>query len=99
VYFSAYHISKQNAQNYLEGIKKYGIEYMTGYAVSNYLLAQLFKEMNAEVPPMKALYIQRKADCGNAADFCRVIPCKTFDGWGSVESCGLVTNANGAACI
>ena len=92
VYFSAYHINKQNALNYLEGIKKYGVAYMTGYAVSNYLLAQLFKEMNINAPQLKAVVTSsEKLTPQMRQTFLEVYGCKTFDGWGSVESCGLVT--------
>ncbi len=91
-YFSAYHISQQNAANYLEGIKRYGVEYMTGYAVSNYLLAQQFKEINADVPQLKAVVTSsEKLTPAMRQVFTDVYGCKTFDGWGSVESCGLVT--------
>jgi phenylacetate-CoA ligase len=92
VYFSAYHISQRNALNYLEGIKRHGVEYMTGYAVSNYLLAQLFKEVNADVPDLKAVVTSsEKLTPAMRQVFTDVYGCKTFDGWGSVESCGLVT--------
>ena len=92
VYFSAYHLSKHNVSNYLEGIRKYGVEYMTGYAVSNYLLAQLFKESGVHVPSMKAIVTSSEKLTEHMRQvFADVYGCKTFDGWGSVESCGLVT--------
>ena len=92
VYFSAYHISPPNAHGYLEGIKRYGVEYMTGYAMSNYLLAQLLKEMNVPVPAMKAVVTSsEKLTAAMRQVFAEVYQCKTFDGWGSVESCGLIT--------
>ena len=55
VYFSAYHISKKNAYVYLKGIKKYGVDYMTGYAMSNYFLARIFEENKIEAPKLKAV--------------------------------------------
>ena len=92
VYFSAYHISKQNADNYLKGIKHYGVEYMTGYAMSNYLLAQHFKEMDMQPPQLKAVVTSsEKLTMPMRRLFQEVYGCKTFDGWGSVESCGLIT--------
>jgi phenylacetate-CoA ligase len=42
-YFSAYHISASNASDYLKGIKKHHVEYMTGYAMSNYFWQDLYK--------------------------------------------------------
>jgi len=92
IYFSAYHISQQNALNYLGGIKKHRVEYMTGYAVSNYLLAQLFKEINADIPQLKTVITSsEKLTPAMRQVFADVYGCKTFDGWSSVESCGLVT--------
>ncbi len=92
VYFSAYHISKQNAYNYLKGITSYGVEYMTGYAMSNYLLAQFFKETGLQPPQLQAVVTSsEKLTTPMRRLFAEVYGCKTFDGWGSVESCGLVT--------
>ena len=54
-YFSAYHISSQNAQNYLKGIRENGVEYMTGYATSNYFLATNFDQLNLPAPNLKAV--------------------------------------------
>src|SRR6266536_2995952 len=55
VYFSAYHISTRNAANYLEGIKQHHLEYMTGYAMSNFFLARFFKEQQLKAPQLKAV--------------------------------------------
>ncbi|MCM2302920.1 MAG: hypothetical protein NDI80_09885, partial [Flavobacteriaceae bacterium] len=54
-YFSAYHISSETFSNYLEGMFKYPIDYLVGYAISIYLLAKLFEEHKCEVPRMKAV--------------------------------------------
>jgi len=54
-YFSAYHISEQNAKNYLKGIKNNKVAYMVGYAMSNYLLANLFESLDLKVPRLKAV--------------------------------------------
>lgn len=40
VYFSAYHINDVNTPNYVHAMHKYKIDYMTGYAMSNYFLAR-----------------------------------------------------------
>lgn len=92
VYFSAYHISKKNAQNYVKGMQQFGVQYMTGYAVSNYLLADMLRELQVDVPSMKAVITSsEKLTAAMRQTFAEVYRCKTFDGWGSVESCGLVT--------
>ncbi|MDQ6815280.1 MAG: hypothetical protein M3040_16215 [Bacteroidota bacterium] len=91
-YFSAYHISSSNAWNYLEGIKDHKVDYMTGYAMSNFFLARFFKENNFNAPELKAvLPSSEKLSVEMRQMFKDVYNCKTFDSWGSVEACGMVS--------
>jgi phenylacetate-CoA ligase len=55
VYFSAYHISAINAPNYIEGMEKHNIQYMTGYAMSNFFLARFIKASNLQAPKLTAV--------------------------------------------
>lgn len=92
VYFSAYHINSTNARNYLEGIRKHKAEYMTGYAMSNFFLARFFKENNLDVPELKGvLPSSEKLSTEMRQMFKDVYNCDTFDSWGSVEACGMVS--------
>ncbi len=92
VYFSAYHINKKNAVNYLKGIKKYGVQYMTGYAMSNFFLARFFKELSFDVPKMKCVITSsEKLTDEMRGVFKDVYNCKTYDGWSGVEACGLIS--------
>lgn len=92
VYFSAYHISAGNAPHYAKAIKKYGVEYMTGYAVSNYLLACFFDELTIELPQLKCVITSSEKLTPAMRDmFAKVYHCKTYDGWSGVEACALVT--------
>jgi phenylacetate-CoA ligase len=91
-YFSAYHISAANAIDYLKGIQKHKLEYMTGYAMSNFFLARFFKEQNLEVPELKAvLTSSEKLTAEMRQVFKEVYNSKTFDSWGSVEACGMLS--------
>jgi phenylacetate-CoA ligase len=91
-YFSAYHISAANVADYLEGMKKHRVEYMTGYAMGNFFLARFLEESGLEAPKLKAvLPSSEKLSPEMRATFQRVYGCKTFDAWGSVESCGIVS--------
>ena len=91
-YFSAYHISSANAWNYLEGMRKHKVKYMTGYAMSNFFLARFFKENNLDAPELKAvLPSSEKLSTEMRQMFKEVYKCKTFDSWGSVEACGMVS--------
>jgi phenylacetate-CoA ligase len=92
VYFSAYHINAKNAANYLEGIKQYSIEYMTGYAMSNFFLARFFKEQEMKLPSLKAVVTSsEKLTAEMRQVFKDVYDCKTYDGWSGLEACGLVS--------
>jgi len=92
VYFSAYHINALNARSYLEGMKKHSVTYMTGYAMSNFFLARFFKELNIEAPQLKAMLpSSEKLTPEMRAMFYDVYDCKTYDSWGSVEACGMIS--------
>lgn len=92
VYFSAYHISAKNAQNYLDGIRRYSLQYMTGYAMSNFFLARFFEEIKLEAPPLKAVITSsEKLTESMRQTFQRVYHCKSFDSWSGLEACGLVS--------
>lgn len=92
VYFSAYHISAKTAGNYAEAIQKYKLDYMTGYAMSNYILARFLNEENIQVPPLKAVITSsEKLTSEMRALFQKVYGCKTFDSYSGVEACGMIT--------
>jgi phenylacetate-CoA ligase len=92
VYFSAYHISAKNAANYLEGMKRHYIQYMTGYAMSNFFLARFFKEQQLEAPQLKAILTSSEKLTEEMRQvFKEVYGCKIYDGWSGVEACGLIT--------
>ncbi len=92
VYFSAYHISKKNAANYLHGMEKYDVQYMTGYAMSNFFLARSFKELDVDAPFLQAVITSSEKLTDEMRDmFNEVYHCKTYDGWSGVEACALIT--------
>ncbi|MEL7625984.1 MAG: hypothetical protein AAGU15_03915 [Anaerolineaceae bacterium] len=55
VYFSPYHLRPDTAHFYIEALKRHKIQWMTGYAVSYYLLAKFVIEAGLEVPPLKGV--------------------------------------------
>lgn len=93
-YFSAYHISLQNAKNYLDGMLKNGVEYMTGYAMSNYFLASHFEKLSFSVPELKAVITSsEKLTTEMRNTFYRVYGCRAFDSYSGVENCGLISES------
>ncbi len=92
VYFSAYHIAQSTAKDYLQGILKYAPAYMTGYAVSNYLLASFFEKEGLRPPAQQAVITSsEKLTREMRATFARVYGCKTYDSYSGLEACGLIS--------
>jgi phenylacetate-CoA ligase len=55
VYFSAFHLRPDTAASYVEALRRHRIEWLTGYAVSYFLLARMILEQRLSVPPLAAL--------------------------------------------
>jgi phenylacetate-CoA ligase len=55
VYFSAFHLRPETARFYVDALREHSIQWMTGYAVSYYLLAKFILQQGLEVPPLKAI--------------------------------------------
>jgi len=91
-YFSAYFINEQNTPNYIEGMYKHAIEYMVGYAMSNYFLAENINKNNLNAPKLKAVLTsseQLTPQMRNAIE--KAYKCKVFDAYSGVEACGLIS--------
>jgi phenylacetate-CoA ligase len=92
VYFSAYHISAKSANNYVFGMLKHKVKWMTGYTMSNYFLARFIEESGLAAPQMKAVITSsEKLTDEMRSTFKRVYGCKTYDSYSGVEACGLVS--------
>lgn len=92
VYFSAYHINFDNVQDYLEGMIKYQVDYMTGYAMSNFILARFIQESGLKAPQLKAVITSSEKLTNEMRDTFRIVyGCNTYDGYSGLEACGLVT--------
>ena len=91
-YFSAYHISRANVWNYLKGMYDNKVNYMTGYAMSNFLLASMIKEQGLEAPQMKAIVTSsEKLTTDMRILMGEVYDCKVFDSYSGVENCGMIS--------
>jgi phenylacetate-CoA ligase len=92
VYFSAYHISKNTAKEYIKGMVKYKIEYLTGYASANYVLARFILEQGLTAPKLKAVLTSSEKLTDEMRDvFRKVYGCESFDSYNGVECCNLIT--------
>jgi phenylacetate-CoA ligase len=92
VYYSAYHISAKHVKDYIDGLKKHHVTWITGYTMSNYFLARFIEESGEVVPQMKAVITSSEKLTQEMRDtFKRVYGCKTFDSYSGVEACGLIS--------
>ncbi|MES2651677.1 MAG: hypothetical protein V4663_08050 [Bacteroidota bacterium] len=93
-YFSAYHISKANVKDYLEGMIRNNVQYMTGYAFANYELALLIESSGLVAPKMKAVITSSEKLTIEMRDvLSRVYQCKVYDSYSGNEACGLITES------
>lgn len=91
-YFSAYHINKNNAANYLYGMQRNKVQYMTGYAMSNYFLANLFAQAELKAPGLKAVITSSEVLTTEMRKLLEnVYDCKVNNSWSGVEACGLIS--------
>jgi phenylacetate-CoA ligase len=91
-YFSAYHISPGTVGNYLKGIIDNTVEFMTGYAISNFLLAKLISEKGLVAPQLKAVITSsEKLTPEMRKTIEEVYRCKCYDSYSGCEECGLIS--------
>lgn len=55
VYFSAFHLRPETAKAYVEALHQHKVQWLTGYAVSWYILAQFILAQNIKVDAIKAV--------------------------------------------
>ncbi len=91
-YFSAYYINENTAENYLKGMKVNGVEYMVGYAMSNYLLATIINKQKLIVPKLKAVLTSSEVlTTVMRSTIEKAYQCKVYDAYSGVEACGLIS--------
>lgn len=94
-YLSAYHLTPETAIDYLAGIKKHNVEYMTGYAMSNFFLADFLEKKNLKAPKMKAVLTSSEKLTEEMRKVIeRVYDCKVYDSYSGSELCGLISQTH-----
>jgi phenylacetate-CoA ligase len=94
-YFSAYHISPNTIENYLEGMIKNKVEWMTGYAMSNFFIADYIQKNGLNAPKLTAVITSSEK---LTDDMRKVISetyrCDVFDSYSGAEACGLISETS-----
>jgi len=86
-YLSAFHLRPDTAISYVEALRRHRIQWMTGYAVSFYLLGKFVLERGLSVPSLKAIVTTSEKltpemrEVMEAAFHCRV-----FEEYSTVEN-------------
>ncbi len=93
VYFSAYHIAPAHVGDYVDGFNRYRPEVVTGYAFSQFLLAQSMRQsgLSFDFQPDVAITSSEKLTAGMTAVIEAVWGCPAYEEYSSVENCGLAT--------
>jgi phenylacetate-CoA ligase len=92
VYFSAYHLSENTVDNYIQGLLNHKVEYLVGYANSIYFWADFALKKKMDVPKMKAvLTSSEKLTPTMRKTIEKCFQCKVYDGYSGVEACGIIT--------
>lgn len=87
VYFSPYHLRPDTARFYVEAMRRHQTQWMTGYAVSFYLLAKFILEAGLEVPPLKAVITtSEKLTPEMRVVMEEAYRCKIFEEYSTVEN-------------
>lgn len=87
VYFSAFHLKPSTAYRYIDALKKHNVVWMTGYAVSFYLLACFILDQGIKVPPLKAIITTSEkltTEMRNVME--QAFGCRVFEEYSTVES-------------
>lgn len=99
-YFSAYHLSSTTVENYIEGLYINKVEYLTGYAVSIFLMAKFALQQNIMAPTLKAVITSsEKLTAEMRATIQKVFHCQVYDSYSGCEACGLISETPGGEMV
>ncbi len=86
-YLSPFHLGPMTAAQYVEALRRTGVRWMTGYAVSSYLLAQYILDQNLVVPSLRAIITtSEKVTAEMRAVMEEAFRCRVFEEYSTVEN-------------
>ncbi|MCE5208965.1 MAG: hypothetical protein LLG42_11735, partial [Chloroflexi bacterium] len=87
VYFSPFHLRADTARFYVDALWKHNVQWMTGYAVSYFLLAKFILDQGLEVSPLKAIITTSEKVTPEMRDVMeRAYHCKVYEEYSTVEN-------------
>lgn len=89
VYFSAFHLRPDTVHQYVDALHKHQTIWLTGYAVSYYLLAELILEMKLQVPDSLQAVVttSEKVTDQMRATMEQAYGCRVYEEYSTVENC------------
>lgn len=95
VYLSAFHLRSETAPLYAEALTRHRVEWLSGYAVSFFLLAQHILAQRLEVPTLKAVVTtSEKVTPEMRSVMEEAYRCPVFEEYGTVENIMLATECS-----
>lgn len=92
VYFSAFHLSPANVPQYVEALHRHSTQWLTGYAVSYYLLARFILDQGLKVPPLKGIITTSEKVTPEMRKMMeQAYGCKVFEEYSTVENAVFVS--------
>jgi len=87
VYFSAFHLKPSNASKYVDALWDHKVEWLTGYAVSFFLLGKYILDQKLRVPKLKAVITtSEKVTPEMRMIMEQAYGCKVYEEYSTVES-------------
>lgn len=87
VYFSAFHLRPETAAGYVDALWRHSVQWMTGYAVSYYLLARFILDQGLAVPPLRAVVTtSEKVTSEMRCEIERAFRCRVYEEYSTVEN-------------
>ena len=87
VYLSAFHLRADTAPLYVHALRRHRIQWLTGYAVSCYLLAKFILEQSLSLPSLKAVVTtSEKVTPGMRRVMKAAYGCRVYEEYSTVEN-------------
>jgi phenylacetate-CoA ligase len=87
VYFSPFHIRPDTARQYVDALREHNVQWMTGYAMSYYLLGQLILDQGIQAPKIRAVITTSEKLTPSMRDVIeRAYQTRVYEEYSTVES-------------
>lgn len=87
VYLSPFHLRPDTASHYVHALEKHKVGWLTGYAISYYLLGKFILDQNIPVPPLKAIITtSEKVTAEMRQVMEKAYRCRVFEEYSTVEN-------------